>query len=463
MAISHTTRRRGIALGVTALAGGGTAMGAFGVVGCDASPAQTRKPVTISFMTNWTGGTRTEILDQSLAEFRRQHPSITVEPEIKNEGMLAQLTTRVASGTLPDTTLGTSGFFADGLEKKFLLDITAVLKNQRINTNDYTTLPAYSGATDLNGKWYGLPFQLNTRHFFYNQTMFERQGLKPPAADWTWNDLLDTAKALTDASQERWGYCIIDDQAMETVYAMFAMSHSAPPDDHVVSEDYKKTLLDRPAAIEGVQFVLDLLHRHHVAPTVEERKGVNQMNLFLQQKVGIVHESIGLLSTLDAAKPNFQWELGHFPLSPRTRKRKAFMSAQAHWVTTTAVGKEDEAVQFLAFLAGEYTQGLVADKRGHTPVLKKLQASARYLVSPPTTMKVIVETIPYLTDQRIHPRYNDWRAAVTMAMAPAMAGTRNVADFAAQGRQARGPGLGGGQVSAARRAARDRRRRCLEL
>jgi hypothetical protein len=66
--------------------------------------------------------------------------------------MLAQITARAASGTLPDTTLGTSQFFGDGIDKRFLLDITAVLKKLRINTGDYTNLPAYSGGTELNGK-----------------------------------------------------------------------------------------------------------------------------------------------------------------------------------------------------------------------------------------------------------------------------------------------------------------------
>jgi ABC-type glycerol-3-phosphate transport system substrate-binding protein len=104
------------------------------------------------------------------------------------------------------------------------------------------------------------------------------------------------------------------------------------------------------------------------------------------------------------------------------------MAASPHWVTSSSAGRETQAVQLLAFLAGEYTQGLVADKRGHTPVLKTLQTSSRYLVTPPTTMKVVSETIPYLTDQRFNPRYTEWRAAVTTAMAPAMAGARNVAD-----------------------------------
>ena len=426
VAKQHTTRRRIIT--TTMAATGAASVSACGGAASDSATTASKDPVKVSFLTNWTGGARTEILDQALAEFARQYPQITVEAEIKNENILAQVTARVASDTMPDTTLGPNAFFGDAVGRKFVLDITGVLKKLRINTDDYTTLPAYSGGTELNGKWYGLPFQLNTRHLFYNKTMFEKQGIKTPATDWTWNDLLDTTKALTNAAQEQWGYCIIDDSAVEAVYGMFAMSNSTAPDDHTVTEDFKKTLLDRPAAIEGVQFVLDLLHRHHVAPTVEERKGVSQANLFLQQKVGIVNGSIGMISDFNAAKPNFQWELAHIPLSPKTRKRKAFMAAQPHWVTSKSAGKEEQAVQLLAFLAGEYTQGLVADKRGHTPVLKKLQASPRYLVTPPSTMKVVSETIPYLTDQRIHPRYTEWRAAVTMAMAPAIAGTRSVPD-----------------------------------
>ena len=50
-----------------------------------------RRPVTVSFLTNWAGGTRLETLQKALPEFQRQHPHITVDFQYKDEGMRAMI------------------------------------------------------------------------------------------------------------------------------------------------------------------------------------------------------------------------------------------------------------------------------------------------------------------------------------------------------------------------------------
>jgi hypothetical protein len=73
-----TTRRRVIS--TAAAATGAVALAGCGGVGVESTTTANKGPVKLSFLTNWTGGTRTEIMDQSLAEFRRLHPQITLEP-----------------------------------------------------------------------------------------------------------------------------------------------------------------------------------------------------------------------------------------------------------------------------------------------------------------------------------------------------------------------------------------------
>ncbi len=58
----------------------------------------------------------------------------------------------------------------------------------------------YGGAADwvqYDGKYYGLPLRVNHEAIFYNKDMFDAAGLDYPADDWTYDDYIETARALT--------------------------------------------------------------------------------------------------------------------------------------------------------------------------------------------------------------------------------------------------------------------------
>ncbi|MGE5288006.1 MAG: extracellular solute-binding protein [Micromonosporaceae bacterium] len=67
-----------------------------------------------------------------------------------------------------------------------LLDLTPTLNSDSSFKNAF--IPAVLDAGKINGKYYGIPMRgTQPVILFYNKTMFDRYGLKPPA---TWNDLL---------------------------------------------------------------------------------------------------------------------------------------------------------------------------------------------------------------------------------------------------------------------------------
>jgi ABC-type glycerol-3-phosphate transport system substrate-binding protein len=106
------------------------------------------------------------------------------------------------------------------------------------------------------------------------------------------------------------------------------------------------------------------------------------------------------------------------------------MNNQPHWVMSAAKDREEAATQLVAFLAGEHTQGLIADLRGSTPCFKRLQSSDRYLSPPPDNMKVPVDTIAYAVPMPFNPRFQQWLDAITAAVDPAFTGEQTVGDAA---------------------------------
>lgn len=413
------TRRR--YLGAPLLAGAGLAGVALAACGAPASPAEgtaSRQPVTIRFLTNWAAGARLEILKQVMPEFQKQFPYITVDFQPKDQGLYVMLTADAAAGTLPHVSLGAGQFFHEFIQKGLLLDITPSIKKLKINLSDYTIVP---GTDEAAGKRYGLPFQFTISSWAYNKTIFEKAGAKLPTSDWTWDDLLDAGRRLTRPEEKVWGISMTN--SIESSWGPFMLSNG---DDHWIRSDFKKTLLDSATAIEATQFAVDLIQKHRVSATPQERK-----DLALSFNAGhfaMQPTNSGSAGTYRAASSPVQVGYFHLPMAPRTKKRKTTMNNQPHWVMSSAKDREDAATQLVAFLGGEFSQGLIADGRGSTPSFKKLQTIDRYLSPPPDNMKVLVDTIPYAVAMPFNARFQQWIDAITAAMEPAFNGQQSVPD-----------------------------------
>ena len=195
---------------------------------------------------------------------RDRFPHITVDFQPKDQGLYVLLTADAAAGTLPHVSLGAGQFFHEFVLKGLLLDITAAIKRLKIDLNDYTLV---AGTDEAAGKRYGLPFQFTISSWIYNKALFDRAGVKPPTVDWTWDDLVEAGRKLTKPEEKQWGVSMTN--SIESSWGPFILSLG---DDHWISPDFKKTLLATPNAVEGLQFAVDLLHRHRVAPNADEQR-----------------------------------------------------------------------------------------------------------------------------------------------------------------------------------------------
>ena len=125
-----------------------------------------------------------------------------------------------------------------------------------------TVLNQYRG----DGTLYALPVDAQPLMLFYDPEYFASQGVSLPEANWHWDDLVRSAAALTSASRDgnvaRWGL-IAHGQGI--AWALWQN------DAKTVDTDTAQCHLQEPAAVEALQFVHDLLHRHGVSPLAEMR------------------------------------------------------------------------------------------------------------------------------------------------------------------------------------------------
>jgi multiple sugar transport system substrate-binding protein len=111
--------------------------------------------------------------------------------------LLAKVNTRIAAGNPPDlTAVATYGPPITWGRSGLLLDLNQISATDPDFTNDPVPLSLRKLFT-VDGKNFGMPKDYVTHAVIYNKGLFEQAGIDLPKPDWTWEDMLIMAKALT--------------------------------------------------------------------------------------------------------------------------------------------------------------------------------------------------------------------------------------------------------------------------
>ncbi len=122
-----------------------------------------------------------------------KHPDVKVELEfIAFRDRQTKLTAAISGGTVPEVILLTD-YYAVSLPAQGLLapldDLMAGLGGPSVFFESTLSLAKYEG------HYYSLPYSTIPVLLWYRKDLFKQHGLKAPE---TWDDLLRTAKTLTD-------------------------------------------------------------------------------------------------------------------------------------------------------------------------------------------------------------------------------------------------------------------------
>ena len=154
-------------------------------------------------------------------------------------------------GELPDVFWMHSNVAQKYMENDLLLDLTDYIDGSvKIDMENY-----YDGIVKLyqsNGKQYCVPKDIDTIALWYNKTIFDEMGVPYPDDTWTWADLKENAKKLTN--DEHWGFAIAPGNNQEGYYnAIYSMG------GYVISDDKKKSGMDDPKSIEAIKMFTDMI------------------------------------------------------------------------------------------------------------------------------------------------------------------------------------------------------------
>ena len=136
---------------------------------------------------------------------------------------------------------------------------------------------------------------------YYNKDMFDAAGLEYPQADWTWDDLLTAAQALTKDGV----YGFYAPVTYNELYKVVAQNGGA-----LFDEDGNPTI-DSAENVEALQWMLDKMLEYHIQPTSEEMSGKTPEDMFKNSEIAMEVTGSWMVTTF--ADAPFEWDIALEP------------------------------------------------------------------------------------------------------------------------------------------------------
>jgi|DewCreStandDraft_1066081.scaffolds.fasta_scaffold00179_30 multiple sugar transport system substrate-binding protein len=245
----------------------------------DAQRRPLRSGIKLTFM-GWGALPQQEVMKRAAEEFGRRYPGLEAQYlSSEGEDHYAKLTTMIAGDVAPDVFyMGvpeTPGWAARGV----LAELDRLLARDKIVISDFfeKAVAQYY----WKGRLYALPRGFGNQVLYLNTGRLAEAGLSLPPADWndpgwTVQEFLDYALRLTRRegdSTVQWGYS--QGRGLRQ-WAPWVWMFGG----EIFDKDGTVCLLGERPAVEGLQFLQDLIHRHRVMPAPGATGGMGDQQLF---------------------------------------------------------------------------------------------------------------------------------------------------------------------------------------
>ena len=281
------------------------------------------------------------------------------------------------------------------------------------------------------GKWYGTPRGATGNHvIYYNRDMFDEAGIEWPeyTPNWTWDEFLEIARELThvtgDVQTDVWGF----DSSKITEDWNGGQEFVWGRDAKLFDDEYKKSLINTPEAIEGLQYLADMRNVHGVAPYPAQLPA-EMGDAFLVQKVAMNHTG-GFQINVYKTITDFDWGIATIPAGP---KRHVAFSKPNSTVITAACDHPDAAWALLSHINSEECQRCESLEGLWPPSLDSVLNSEWYLKrdTPPYDMSPTVPGLLLETQEpQLSPFAMQCRTIMQNELDPVWAGNATVAEAA---------------------------------
>ncbi len=353
-------------------------------------PANAAAKTELTLFT-WTREDELGANQELVRKFEAVHPNLAVRI-INVPGSyeaMAKLHTMVAGGQPPDIASIHGGFHLGFAQSGALANLGQVTaEDSSFDLKDFH--PRLLDLCRWQGKLYSLPRYTSIYALYYNKDLFDAAGVPYPSkqGQWTWSQYLDTVRKLTldqdgDGKTDQWGAYIDFWQAR--LYPWLWQNKAS-----LLDVEKGVLTLNTPAAVEALQFLVDLRLKYKVTPPPTPGEKNEGLDLFTQGRaatylsgpwdVGAVRE-----------RAKFAWDVWHLP----QKKQRATMLGTENYALMAGSKHPQEAWELLKFLVSQKSQEFMAEKQEKMPSRVSVLNGAYVRAEVGYNRRVFVDALTY--------------------------------------------------------------------
>ena len=339
-----------------------------------------------------------QIVDDFNASQNKVYVRLRMEPWAGfQEKMIAGLT----SGTAPEV------WFTDGVQilewaaKNAIEDLTPFITRD-INLKDYI---GFEGLRDPEGRYWGVPYGIQTAALFYNKKLFDEAKVPYPDESLTWEKLVEIGKKLTrdingDGKPDIYGY--------SGNYYNFIYQNGG----RLLDASKRNSRINTPPVIEAMQFYYDLVHKYKISPPPDfwTSFGNSSVKVFGMGRLAMVQTIYYFVHIIRTRYPEIDFEVTY---PPRKVSRACYYDPNALVITAGLPEvKKEAAWEFIKFFLSYRSQRRIAEGMGELPASRKAMEDflAEYK-GKPANLRVFLEMFPQSVDMDVSPAQSRWMLA----------------------------------------------------
>ena len=391
------------------------------------------EPVKLTFVCDTINTGHIKVRDDWAKRFNEKFPNVTVDHQPVPQDYNTKIQTLFAAGTPPDI-------------YRYLQEVapivTVVAKKMHLKLDDLANADKYDlsdfrkDAVNLyvwEGGLYALPRDYGNQNLFLNLDLLAKAGIPQPPVDWedktfTFDKFLEMAKALTVKQGDKvtqWGFLV---NRGWRPWASWVYCNGGT----VVKRDAQgmatSISLDEAPAVEALQFVQDLMHKHVVAPRPDLESELGGFDLFATGRVGMMINNPSAVNQYRTIT-SFKWDVATLPIGKASQRGTG--GGGSGWAAGATTKNPKAAWEFLKFISSTEAELDEVSVGATTPARASVATGNKFLdpSKPPTNAKGFAQAQEYVVRDPVHVRWPEVSSRIlTPNMDQLWNGSKSAAD-----------------------------------
>jgi sn-glycerol 3-phosphate transport system substrate-binding protein len=300
-----------------------------------AAPAWAGTTIKFYYPVHLTGPLVKEV-EAIVADFHKANPDIQVEPVWGgNYGENMQKTVAaLQAGNPPDVAVHLAVDLVTLRDMDAVVPLDEFIQREGGEKFMADFFPAFVSDLKSERKVWALPFQRSTPILYINKELFRKVGLDPNKPPTTWEELLAAAQKATLRNAQgqvtTWGLTIPDDIWLLMCFIYQNGGRTSSP-------DFKQAYLGEPAAVQAVQFWVDMANKYKVMPR-HRTFPISVQDFAAGNTAMLIHSTGNLRFVRDSAK--FDWGTAFLP---RHKRQAVAIGGAGFYIFKKASKEKQEA------------------------------------------------------------------------------------------------------------------------